>query len=50
MDFINDFPKVDGSSSIMVMIDFSKYAMFALTPDRSIPVEVAVDLFYWNVI
>ena len=33
MDFIGGFPKVDGMSSVMVVVDrFSKYAIFIAAP------------------
>ncbi|KAG6506194.1 hypothetical protein ZIOFF_031512 [Zingiber officinale] len=50
MDFISGFPKVDGISFIMVVVDrFSKYAIFIAAPSAC-PSDVAVELFYRHVV
>ncbi|KAG6478499.1 hypothetical protein ZIOFF_061942 [Zingiber officinale] len=50
MDFISGFPKVDGMSSIMVVVDrFSKYAIFIAAPSAC-PSDVAAELFYRHVV
>ena len=50
MDFISGFPKVDGKSSIMVVVDrFSKYAVFMAAPNAC-PADVATELFYKYVV
>ncbi|VFQ93371.1 unnamed protein product [Cuscuta campestris] len=50
MDFISGFPKVNGMSTILVVVDrFSKYGVFIAAPD-SCPAEKTVDLFYRNVV
>ena len=49
MDFISGLPKVNGMSSITVIVDrFSKYAVFIPSP-HACPVDVA-DLFYKYVV
>ena len=46
MDFISGIPKVNGMSSIMVVVDhFSKYVVFIPTP-HACPTDVAANLFY----
>ena len=46
MDFISGLPKVNGMSSIMIVVDrFSKYAVFVPAP-HACPADVAADLFY----
>ena len=50
MDFIGGFPKVDGMSSVMVVVDrFSKYAVFIAAP-LTCPSDVAATLFYRYVV
>ncbi|KAI4377091.1 hypothetical protein MLD38_014777 [Melastoma candidum] len=50
MDFISGFPKVDGLSSIMVVVDrFSKYGVFVAAP-HACTAEVAAELFHKNVV
>ena len=50
MDFISGFPKMEGMTSIMVVVDrFSKYAVFVPVPEAC-PAETAADLFYRNVV
>ena len=50
MDFISGFPKVDGKSSIMVVVDrFSKYSVFIAAPVLCSS-EVAAELFYKHVV
>ncbi|KAG6474774.1 hypothetical protein ZIOFF_068713 [Zingiber officinale] len=50
MTFISGFLKVDGMSSIMVVVDgFSKYAIFIAAPSAC-PSDVATKLFYRHVI
>jgi len=50
MGFIVRFLKVDGMNTVMVVIDrFTKYAMFMATPTVC-TTEVAVGLFYRNVV
>lgn len=50
MDFIGGLPKVDGMSSIMVVVDrFSKYAIFIPAP-RACPADVAAELFFKHVV
>ncbi|KAG6533506.1 hypothetical protein ZIOFF_007381 [Zingiber officinale] len=50
MDFISGFPKVDGMSSIMVVVDrFSKYAIFIAAPSACSS-DVAAELFYRHVV
>lgn len=50
MDFITMLPKVKGMSLVFVVIDqFSKYAVFIASPITYIT-EVAIDLFYRNVV
>ena len=50
MDFINGLPKVDGISSIMVVVDrFSKYAVFIPAP-HACPADVAAELFFKHVV
>ena len=46
MDFISRFPKIDGKTSIMVVVDrFSKYSVCIAAPELCSS-EVAADLFY----
>ena len=50
MDFISGLPKINGMSSIMVVVDrFSKYAIFIHAP-HGCPADVAADLFYKYVV
>lgn len=50
MDYISDFPKVDGKASIIVVVDrFSKYSIFVTAPNLCL-FEIAVDLFYKNMV
>ena len=50
MDFISGFPKIEGMSSIMMVIDrFSNYAVFVPVPEVC-PVEIAADVFYRYVV
>ena len=50
MDFITSMPKVEGMGSVFVVVDqFLKYAMFMAAPSTC-TTEVAVDLFYRNVV
>jgi hypothetical protein len=50
MDFIGGLPKVDGMSSIMVVVDrFSKYAVFIPAP-HACPADVAAELFFKYVV
>ena len=50
MDFIFGFPKVNGLSSILVVVDkFSKYAVFIAAP-HPCTIEQIVELFFRNVV
>ncbi|VFQ82070.1 unnamed protein product [Cuscuta campestris] len=50
MDFILGFPKVNGMSTILVVVDrFSKYGVFIAAP-HCCPAEKTTDLFYGNVV
>ena len=50
MDFISGFPKVNGLSSVLVVVDrFSKYAVFVAAP-HPCTAENTADLFFRNVV
>ena len=50
MDFIIGFPKVDGFTSIMVIVDrFSKYAVFVSMP-KECTAEMMTKLFMKNIV
>ena len=50
MDFITGLPKVKGMGSVFMVVDrFSKYDVFMAAPNTC-TAEVAVDLFYKNVV
>ena len=50
MDFVSGFPKVDGMTVILVMVDrFLKYAIFILVP-AVCTAEVAAALFFRHVV
>lgn len=50
MDFMSGFPKVNGLSSIIVMVDrFSTYDVFIDAPTEC-PSKVAAELFFKNVV
>ena len=50
MDFITGFPKVDGFTSIMVIVDrFLKYATFVPMPKKC-TVEMMAKLFMKNIV
>lgn len=45
MDFVLGLPKVDGMQSILVAVQFSKYALFIATP-HACPADVATESFH----
>ena len=50
MDFISEFPKVEGFTLIVVVVNrFSKYATFMATPKECTP-EMAARLFMKNIV
>ena len=50
MDFISGFPKVEGFTSVLVLVDkFSKYAVF-IPVSSECPVEEATRILFSNVV
>ena len=50
MDFISEFPKVEGFRSVLVVVDrFSKYVVFIPPPSECL-VEAAARIFFSNVV
>ena len=50
MDFISEFSKVDGMSSVLVVVDhFSKYAIFIGAPSAC-SADAAAELFFKHVV
>ena len=50
MDFINEFPKVEGFGSVLVVVDrFFKYAVFILASSEC-SAEEAARIFFSNVV
>ena len=50
MDFISEFPKVEGFGSILIVVDrFSKYIVFIPAPSEC-PAEETARIFFSNVV
>ena len=50
MDFISEFPKVEGFRSVLVVVDrFSEYVVFTPAPNEC-PAEEAPRIFFSNVV